>query len=252
MVMADDRPSTPELEPREPTVEDLRDLCRELNQRQARYVVVGGFAIRAAGYSRRTVDVDLIVAADLDNESRVFSALSTLPDNAVRELQPGELQQYNVIRVADEILVDLMRSAAEMLKGEHDFRNFSSCKEDTVRNIQKLDISGEDGFGLVTFDVRANGFLWNMVRKIVRAMEMVGSREKDLEWIEELLNPELNYGAPVAPAEGLILMDVGYDGLEWQVDEYSRERAAKALAAKVQSRMSLAHVARAMQRAMER
>jgi len=34
MVMADDRPSTSELEPREPTVEDLRDLCRELNQRQ--------------------------------------------------------------------------------------------------------------------------------------------------------------------------------------------------------------------------
>jgi hypothetical protein len=29
----------------------------------------------------------------------------------VRDLQPGELQQYTVIRVADEILVDLMRSA---------------------------------------------------------------------------------------------------------------------------------------------
>lgn len=57
------------------------------------------------------MDVDLIVAADAENEAKVFSALSTLPDNAVRELQPGELQQYNVIRVADEILVDLMRSA---------------------------------------------------------------------------------------------------------------------------------------------
>jgi hypothetical protein len=114
MVMADDRPSTSELEPREPTVEDLRDLCRELNQRQARYVVVGGFAMRAAGYLRRTMDVDLIVAGDRDNESRVFSALATLPDNAVRELQPGELQQYNVIRVADEVLVDLMRSAGGM------------------------------------------------------------------------------------------------------------------------------------------
>ena len=109
--MADDRPSPSELESREPTLEDLRDLCRELNQREARYVVVGGFAVRAAGYSRRTMDVDLIVAADRENESRVFSALSTLPDNAVRELQPGELQQYAVIRVADEILVDLMRSA---------------------------------------------------------------------------------------------------------------------------------------------
>ncbi len=67
--------------------------------------------MRAANYNRRTMDVDLMVAADLENEAKVFSALSTLPDNAVRELQPGELQQYNVIRVGDEILVDLMRSA---------------------------------------------------------------------------------------------------------------------------------------------
>ena len=42
MVMADDRAPTSELEPREPTIEDLRDLCRELNKRGALYVVVGG------------------------------------------------------------------------------------------------------------------------------------------------------------------------------------------------------------------
>jgi len=74
-------------------------------------LVIGGLAIIAAGYPRTTGDVDLMVAADAENEAKVFSALSTLPDNAVRELQPGELQQYNVIRVGDEILVDLMCSA---------------------------------------------------------------------------------------------------------------------------------------------
>lgn len=109
--MANDLPPQSELSPRQPTLEDLRDLCRELNTRGARYVVIGGFAIRAAGYIRETMDVDLIVARDRENEARVFGALSTLPDNAVRELQPGELQQYNVIRVADEVLVDLMGSA---------------------------------------------------------------------------------------------------------------------------------------------
>jgi phosphoserine phosphatase len=109
--MADDRPPNEELAPRQPTVEDLRDLCRELNRRGAKYVVIGGFAIRAANYLRETMDVDLMVAADLENEAKVFSALATLPDNAVRELQPGELQLHNVIRVGDEILVDLMRSA---------------------------------------------------------------------------------------------------------------------------------------------
>ena len=108
--MADDHASD-RLESREPTVEDLRDLCRELNQRSAKYVVVGGFAIRAAGYIRSTMDVDLVVAAGAENEARVIAALATLPDHAASELQPGELEHYTVIRVADEILVDLMRSA---------------------------------------------------------------------------------------------------------------------------------------------
>jgi len=41
MAMENDSAPKSELEPREPTVEDLRDLCRELNSRGARYVVVG-------------------------------------------------------------------------------------------------------------------------------------------------------------------------------------------------------------------
>ena len=45
-------------------------------------------------------------------------------------------------------------------------------------------------------------------------------------------------------------MDVGYEGLDWQVDEYSRARAATSLAATVQSRMAKAQVARVMEKAM--
>jgi hypothetical protein len=102
----DDKNARPErpaenLISRPPTQADLIKLCRELNQRGAKYVVVGGWAIIAAGLPRATADVDLIVAADPENEAKVFDALSTLPDNAVRELKPGELQQYTVIRVGD-------------------------------------------------------------------------------------------------------------------------------------------------------
>lgn len=70
---------------RPPVEKDLVALCRELNQRGARYVDVGGFAIASAGYARYTGDVDLIVAVDAENEAKVYSALSTLPDNALRE-----------------------------------------------------------------------------------------------------------------------------------------------------------------------
>lgn len=127
------KPDPQELTPRPPVESDLVGLCRELNRRGARYVVVGGFAIIASGFPRMTSDIDLVVAADLENEARVFAALSTLPDNAVRELQPGELQQYTVIRVADEILVDLMRSAGGVDYAE-------AAKHAVVREVQGVPI----------------------------------------------------------------------------------------------------------------
>ena len=117
-----------ELESRPPVEADLVALCRELNQRGAKYVVIGGFAIISAGYPRFTGDVDLLVAVDAENEAKVFSALATLPDNAVRELQPGELQKYNVIRVGDEILVDLMGSAGGIKYAE-------AAKDVVVREV---------------------------------------------------------------------------------------------------------------------
>jgi len=107
----DDARSPEELEPRDATVEDLIELCRHLNHQGAKYVIVGGFAMRAAGSSRPTRDIDLILDTSLDNEARVFRALESLPDKAVRELKPGETAAVTVIRVADEIVVDLMRSA---------------------------------------------------------------------------------------------------------------------------------------------
>ena len=127
------KPDPKDLEPRPPVEADLVALCRELNQRGARYVVVGGFAVISAGLPRVTGDIDLMVAADPENEARVFSALSTLPDNAVRELRPGELQQYNVIRVADEILVDLMRTAGGIDYAE-------AAKDVVVRAVQGVPI----------------------------------------------------------------------------------------------------------------
>jgi hypothetical protein len=108
---ADQEPEQGELECREPSVEDLANLCRELNQRGAKYVVIGGFAIRAAGYIRSTMDVDLLIETGPENEALVFAALLTLPDKAIQELQPGEVANYGVVRVGDEIMVDLMKSA---------------------------------------------------------------------------------------------------------------------------------------------
>lgn len=101
-----------ELTPREPSVEDVVNICRELNARGAHYMVVGGFAVRQAGYSRTTSDIDLLVDPALENEAKVFEALATLPDGCVRELDAGDVGKFTVVRVADEVLVDLMAKAS--------------------------------------------------------------------------------------------------------------------------------------------
>jgi hypothetical protein len=95
-------------------LEDLRDLCRALNEKGAKYIVIGGFAVRAAGFDRTTMHIDLLIDTSIENERRVLQALELLPDKAARELKPGEVAQYAVVRVADEIVVDLMKAAAGM------------------------------------------------------------------------------------------------------------------------------------------
>lgn len=99
------------LEPRTPKVSDLVALCRELNQRGAHYIVVGGMAVIQWGFTRATEDIDLLVEMSPNNQAKIIEALETLPDKAAREIRPTDLEEYQVIRVADEFIVDLMAKA---------------------------------------------------------------------------------------------------------------------------------------------
>lgn len=99
------------LESRSPEKEDLVNLCQRLNELQALYVIVGGFAIMELGYVRATEDIDLLIQGDRENQKKVRQALEILPDRAVREVTDSDLDEYMVVRVCDEIVVDLMIAA---------------------------------------------------------------------------------------------------------------------------------------------
>jgi hypothetical protein len=98
-------------ESRPPTVADLVLLCRSLNAQGARYLVIGGFAVNQHGLTRATMDIDLLVDASRENQARVKNSLEVLPDKAIRELRDDDLDNYVVVRVADEVVVDLMTAA---------------------------------------------------------------------------------------------------------------------------------------------
>jgi hypothetical protein len=96
---------------RAPELADVVGLCRSLNREQVRYLLIGGWAVILHGYVRTTKDIDLLVDTAPDNVLALKRALADLPDNAVEELREGEIETYSVVRVADEIVVDLMAQA---------------------------------------------------------------------------------------------------------------------------------------------
>lgn len=96
---------------REPQIEDLIRLAQALNEHGVRYVLIGGFAVIAHGGARTTKDIDLLIDAGPENVARVRSALQILEDKAVNDVADDDLTRYSVVRVADEIVVDLMAKA---------------------------------------------------------------------------------------------------------------------------------------------
>lgn len=88
--------------------EDLVRICRALNEAGAKYVLIGGFAVIAHGGSRFTKDIDLLVDAAPDNIARVKTALRILADNAAADVADGDVAEHTVVRVVDEVVIDLM------------------------------------------------------------------------------------------------------------------------------------------------
>lgn len=115
------------------------------------------------------------------------------------------------------LLEGRMATAAAQLLGEHDFSAFrgAGCQaRSPVRRLERLAV--HRGGDYLHVEVRANGFLYHMVRNIVGALVRVGSGEAEPGWLGDLLAArDRRLGAPTAPPQGLYLAEVHYPvGLE--------------------------------------
>ena len=121
----------------------------------------------------------------------------------------------------------LMRESSHLFTGTHDFSNFTKEKGGTIRTIDKIDIHERNN--LIVIDITAPSFLWNMVRRIAAALEEIGCRSRNQDWLLDMLNPARHrQGIKPAPAYGLVLRNVVFEGIEWIEDEYSKRRMEKA------------------------
>ncbi len=131
-------------------------------------------------------------------------------------------REYRYIMVG-KYNISLLRKASRLLKGTHDFSNFATPDKErnSICTIEKIDIHAKRE--LVIIDIRANYFLWHMVRKIATAMKMIGSGTKDMPWLEKMLNLEANEALEPAPAYGLVLRNVEYENITWDEDAYAKK-----------------------------
>ncbi len=108
--------------------------------------------------------------------------------------------------------VELMRSAARYLTGEHDFAGFCSnprMKKSTVRKIDRIDIVRNGDH--IYFDYHGNGFLQHQVRIMTGTLLEIGFGSRTPESIPEIFKEKKRDNAGfTAPAKGLCLMSVDY------------------------------------------
>ena len=105
-----------------------------------------------------------------------------------------------------------MEAAGQFLVGEHDFSSFraAGCQSKTpVKNIEYLHVSRLGRF--VKIRVKANAFLYHMVRNIVGCLVYVGTGARSVDWMGEVLEAKSRQAAaPTFYPTGLYLTGVGY------------------------------------------
>lgn len=102
---------------------------------------------------------------------------------------PNPLMRRYSIHVADKLNIPDMHKAAAFFIGEHDFCAFSNAKskkKSTVRNVKSIDIKEEEGF--INIRICGDGFLYNMVRKIVGTLIEVGLGRIEAKDIPDIID----------------------------------------------------------------
>ena len=115
---------------RAPEPQDLARICGALNDAGARYLLIGGFAVLAHGAGRFTKDIDLLVEDGPANVALVKRALAVLADNAAADVADTDVREFEVVRVVDEVIVDLMGRACGLTYA------------DVATDAERIDIGG--------------------------------------------------------------------------------------------------------------
>lgn len=110
---------------------------------------------------------------------------------------------------------DALNQTAEVFLGTHDFASFGSPtseKGTTTRTVTESEWRRKPN-GEWQFEVRADAFLYRMVRRLVFVQAAVAQGRGLVEEVQLALQGQAKLPAGLAPAHGLSLIDVEYGSL---------------------------------------
>jgi predicted nucleotidyltransferase len=110
----------------------LLRVCQLLNEAGAKYLICGAQACILHGLVRTTEDVDIVVQASEENCRRVIEGLSHLADGAARELTAKDILDNVVVKIADEVEVDVSTHAWKVTYADA----IASAREVVVQGVK--------------------------------------------------------------------------------------------------------------------
>lgn len=114
--------------------------------------------------------------------------------------------------IGEKLDVKKMIEGAEYFLGEHDFSTFTNAKSKKKSMIREIyDIGFYEEKDILVVEIKGNGFLHNMIRRMVGTLIMIGKGEKDPEDILKMLKTtDRKMVMYIAEAKGLCLERVEY------------------------------------------
>jgi len=169
----------------------------------------------------------LAINAHLPPDIRVMSAARCRADFHARFDATGKQYRYCVWNhpvmnpllrtqawhVPASLDLDVMRAAARVFLGKHDFKSFAGTRtyemESTVRTVTRCEIKRTGR--LLTFIIEGDGFLYKMCRGIVGTLVQIGQEKFKPDAVMKILQHRDRRAAGMtAPAHGLVLWKVFY------------------------------------------
>jgi tRNA pseudouridine38-40 synthase len=190
---------------------DLDDLARRINK-----ICAPGIAVRSAEWT-----------AD-DFDARFSATWRRYRYHVWNDPGANPLLANVSWHVAQPLDLRLMQAAVSPLIGEHDFSSFCrrpKVAEDQpqpsmVRIVHSIEWRRVDETPMLRLEITGSAFCHQMVRSITGTLVDVGLHRLTPADVNAILHAgDRNVAGQVAPPTGLVLWEVGYDGVRWD-DEH--------------------------------